>query len=80
MDDVYKFYNNNASPKVHIKEYFDEYLNMIASAECYVPVERDDNDFMALMGVQLGKEEMCMLATYCRYFLLFICIHSNIFS
>lgn len=65
MDDVYKFYNNNASPKVHIKEYFDEYLNMIASAECYVPVERDDNDFMALMGVQLGKEEMCMLATYC---------------
>ncbi|XP_076161989.1 proximal sequence element A Pbp49 isoform X2 [Ptiloglossa arizonensis] len=65
MDDVYKLYNNNASPKVHIKEYFDEYLNMIASAECFVPMKRDDRDFLALMGVHLGEEEISMLANYC---------------
>lgn len=74
MDDVYKLYNNNASPKVHIKEYFDEYLNMIASAECFVPMKRDDRDFLALMGVHLGEEEISMLANYCRYSsLLFSC-------
>ena len=65
MDDVYKLYNANASPKVHIKEYFDEYLSMISSAECFIPVKRDDKAFMSLMDVQLGEEEMSMLASYC---------------
>ncbi|XP_015428875.1 PREDICTED: snRNA-activating protein complex subunit 3 [Dufourea novaeangliae] len=65
MDDVYKRYNSNASPKVHIKEYFDEYLDMVASANYFLSVKREDRDFVALMGVELGEEEMSMLANYC---------------
>ena len=79
MDDVYKLYNANASPKVHIKEYFDEYLSMISSAECFIPVKRDDKAFMSLMDVQLGEEEMSMLASYCRYSCYF-CFHSYLLS
>lgn len=65
MEDIYKLYNSSASPKVHIKEYFDQYLNVIASTEHVMPIKKNDPDFMTLMGVQLGEEEMSMLATYC---------------
>ncbi|CAL7943083.1 unnamed protein product [Xylocopa violacea] len=65
MDDVYKLYNNNASPKVHIKEYFDNYSKLISSTNCFISMKRDSRDIMALMGVQLDEEEMSMLTSYC---------------
>ncbi|XP_043255382.1 snRNA-activating protein complex subunit 3 [Colletes gigas] len=65
MDDVYRLYNNNASPRVHIKEYFDEYKTMITSTDCFIPMKRDKKDYLSLMGVNLGEEEMSMLANYC---------------
>ncbi|CAK9802379.1 snRNA-activating protein complex subunit 3 [Anthophora quadrimaculata] len=65
MDDVYKLYNNNASPKVHIKEYFDNYQNMITSSDTFIPMKKDETNFMTLMGVQLGEDEISMLTHYC---------------
>ncbi|XP_034189939.1 proximal sequence element A Pbp49 [Osmia lignaria lignaria] len=65
MDDVYKFYNNNASSKIQIKEYFDEYLNMIRYADCFMSMKKDTADIISLMGVELEDEEMSMLMNYC---------------
>lgn len=70
MDDVYKFYNNNASSKIQIKEYFDEYLKMIRYADCFMSMKKDTADIISLMGVELEEEEMSMLMNYCRYYLV----------
>lgn len=66
MDDVYKFYNRNASAKVHIKEYFDNYRKLIS--DCFIPMKKDENNLMEMMGVQLTEEEMSTLTEYCRFF------------
>ncbi|XP_003398260.2 snRNA-activating protein complex subunit 3 [Bombus terrestris] len=63
MDDVYKFYNRNASAKVHIKEYFDNYRKLIS--DCFIPMKKDENNLMEMMGVQLTEEEMSTLTEYC---------------
>lgn len=68
MDGVYKLYNKNASQKVHIKEYYDEYRNLITSADCLVTTKPSHTDLMDVMGVQLGEDEMNMLSSYCRYY------------
>lgn len=66
MDDVYKFYNRNASAKVHIKEYFDDYRKLIS--DCFIPMKRAEDNLMEMMGVQLTEEEMSTLTEYCRFF------------
>ncbi|XP_060820158.1 snRNA-activating protein complex subunit 3 [Bombus pascuorum] len=63
MDDIYKFYNRNASAKVHIKEYFDNYRKLIS--DCFIPMKKDENNLMEMMGVQLTEEEMSTLTEYC---------------
>lgn len=65
MDHVYGFYNNNASSKVHIKSYFDEYAKAINNSGCYIPPNREDSSIFDMMGVDLGEEEMSMLINYC---------------
>lgn len=65
MDDVYKLYNNNASSKVQIKEYFNNYSKLIISANCFMPMSEGKNPVMTLMGVQLDEDEMTMLENYC---------------
>ncbi|XP_003486019.1 snRNA-activating protein complex subunit 3 [Bombus impatiens] len=62
MDDVYKFYNRNASAKVHIKEYFNDYRKLI---DCFIPMKRAEDNLMEMMGVQLTEEEMSTLTEYC---------------
>ncbi|XP_043515291.1 snRNA-activating protein complex subunit 3 [Frieseomelitta varia] len=63
MDDVYKLYNKNASAKVSIKEYFDNYRSLID--DCFIPMKKDENNLMSIMGVELGAEEISMLTEYC---------------
>ncbi|KAK9298466.1 hypothetical protein QLX08_008244 [Tetragonisca angustula] len=63
MDDVYKLYNKNASAKVPIKEYFDNYRRLID--DCFIPMKKDENNLMSIMGVELSAEEISMLTEYC---------------
>ena len=69
MDDVYKLYNKNASAKVSIKEYFDNYRKLID--DCCTPMKKDENNLMSMMGVELNAEEISMLTEYCRFFCYF---------
>lgn len=65
MDHVYGFYNNNASSKVQIKSYFDEYAKMINNSGCYIVPNRKNGSVFDMMGVELGEEETSMLINYC---------------
>ena len=69
MDDVYKLYNKNASAKVPIKEYFDNYRRLID--DCFIPMKKDENNLMSIMGVELSAEEISMLTEYCRFLCYF---------
>ncbi|XP_043786819.1 snRNA-activating protein complex subunit 3 [Apis laboriosa] len=63
MDDVYRLYNKTASPKVDIKEYFDNYKKLVA--DYFISMKKDKDNFMSMMGVELAEEELSMLTNYC---------------
>lgn len=65
MDDVYKFYDNNASAKVQIKQYFENYQKVIG--DYIVPTAKDKDNLMPMMEVQLDEEELSMLIHYYRF-------------
>lgn len=69
MDDVYRLYNKTASPKVDIKEYFDNYKKLVA--DYFISMKKDKDNFMSMMGVELAEEELSMLTNYCRFFIIF---------
>ncbi|XP_017892080.1 snRNA-activating protein complex subunit 3 [Ceratina calcarata] len=65
MDDVYKLYDLNASPKVDISGYFNDYLKLLVPSDRFLQMRKDDSNITSLMGVQLEKDEMSMLTDYC---------------
>lgn len=69
MDDVYRLYNKTASPKIDIKEYFDNYKKLVA--DYFISMKKDKDNFMSMMGVELAEEELSMLTNYCRFFIIF---------
>lgn len=69
MDDVYRLYNKTASPKVDIKEYFDNYKKLVA--DYFISMKKDKDNFMSMMGVELAEEELSMLTNYCRFLIIF---------
>nr|XP_050851641.1 snRNA-activating protein complex subunit 3 isoform X2 [Vespula vulgaris] len=65
MDSVYGHYNQNASEKINIKEYFSRYSNIIKP--CYLGwlASTTDQSILKIMKNDLGNEEMDLLSEYC---------------
>ncbi|XP_015190544.1 PREDICTED: uncharacterized protein LOC107074041 [Polistes dominula] len=67
MDSIYGFYNQKASEKINIKEYFTEY------SEITKPVcpnllnskDKENSSILKLMQVDISDEEMDLLEEYC---------------
>lgn len=72
MDSVYGHYNQNASEKINIKEYFSRYSNIIKP--CYLGwlASTTDQSILKIMKNDLGNEEMDLLSEYCRYSFFFL--------
>lgn len=77
MDSVYGHYNQNASEKINIKEYFEKYSSIMKPFYLDCLASTKDQSILKIMKNDLGNEEMDLLSEYCRYFLwthMYLCI------
>ncbi|XP_043670275.1 snRNA-activating protein complex subunit 3 [Vespula pensylvanica] len=65
MDSVYGHYNQNASEKINIKEYFSRYSNIIKPCYLSCLASTTDQSILKIMKNDLGNEEMDLLSEYC---------------
>lgn len=68
MDSVYGHYNQSASEKINIKEYFEKYSNIMKPFYLDCLASTKDQSILKVMKNDLGNEEMDLLSEYCRYF------------
>jgi len=70
MDQVYKFYDRQASPKICIKDYFQQYSKLIKSSKCVCHEigKQSEEKIFKLMGTDLSQARILLMKHYCRYF------------
>ncbi|XP_018376505.1 PREDICTED: snRNA-activating protein complex subunit 3 [Trachymyrmex cornetzi] len=65
MDQVYKLYDRQASPKIYIKDYFHEYSELIKSSLCYEIDKQSEEKIFQLMGTDLSQARILLMKHYC---------------
>ncbi|XP_046822379.1 snRNA-activating protein complex subunit 3 isoform X1 [Vespa crabro] len=65
MDLVYGHYNQNASEKINIKEYFEKYSSIMKPFYLSCLATTKDQSILKIMKNDLGNEEMDLLSEYC---------------
>jgi len=70
MDQVYKLYDRQASPKICIKDYFQQYSKLIKSSMCVCHEigKQSEEKIFKLMGTDLSQARILLMKHYCRYF------------
>lgn len=69
MDQIYKIYSRQASPKICIKNYFQQYSELLKSSLCHNLNEQSEEKIFQLMDVNLPKARTLLIKQYCRYFI-----------
>lgn len=79
MDQMYKLYDRQASPKICLKNYFQQYSELLKSYLCYDINEQSEEKIFQLMDVSLSQARTHLIKHYCRYFTLRYIVNINIF-
>lgn len=69
MDQIYKIYNRQASPQISVKDYFQQYSELLKSFSCYDTNEQNEEKIFQLMDVDLAQARTVLIKHYCRYFI-----------
>lgn len=70
MDRMYKHYDRQASPKICLKNYFQQYNELLKSYLCHHINEQSEEKIFQLMDVNLSQARTHLIKHYCRYFIL----------
>ncbi|XP_011861840.1 PREDICTED: snRNA-activating protein complex subunit 3 [Vollenhovia emeryi] len=65
MDQVYKLYDRQASPKINIKDYFQQYSELIKSSMYHEVDKQGDEKVSQLMGGDLTRGRVNLIKHYC---------------
>lgn len=67
MDSIYEIYNRQASSKINVKDYFEEFSKVIQFPSCYVPVKKQSEEsILDIMQAALDPDKFKLIANYCR--------------
>lgn len=80
MDQVYKLYDRQASPKICIKDYFQQYSELIKSLMSHEVGKQGEEKIVQLMGTDLSQTRILLIKHYCRYLILRCVINNTVFS
>lgn len=80
MDQIYKIYSRQASPKICVKNYFQQYSELLKSFLCHNLNEQSDEKIFQLMDVDLPQARTLLIKHYCRYFITRYTKNITIFS
>lgn len=69
MDQIYKIYSHQASPKICLKNYFQQYSELLKSFLYHNLNEQNDEKIFQLMDVDLPQARTLLIKHYCRYFI-----------
>lgn len=70
MDQVYKLYDRQASSKICIKDYFQQYSELLKSTMCH-KVDKQGEEIYQLMGSNLSQARILLIEHYCRYIIIY---------
>jgi len=79
MDQVYKLYDRQASSKICIKDYFQQYSELIKSSMCHEVGKSGEEKIFELMGTDLSQARILLIKHYCRYLILQYVINNTVF-
>lgn len=65
MDQIYKIYSHQASPKICLKNYFQQYSELLNSFLCHNLNEQSDEKIFQLMDVDLPQARTLLIKHYC---------------
>lgn len=68
MDQIYKLYDRQASPKICLKNYFQQYSELIKSSLCHninEQNEQNEQKICQLMDVELSQARALLIKHYC---------------
>ncbi|XP_029667833.1 snRNA-activating protein complex subunit 3 [Formica exsecta] len=65
MDQMYKLYDRQASPKICLKNYFQQYSELLKSYLCYDINEQSEEKIFQLMDVSLSQARTHLIKHYC---------------
>lgn len=65
MDKVYEAYNLQASPKICLKDYFEEYGQLAEPYACYDADKSAEEKILQLMDIELSQSRLQLIAHYC---------------
>lgn len=80
MDQIYKIYSRQASPKICVKNYFQQYSELLKSFSCYNTNEQNEEKIFQLMDVDLPQARSVLIKHYCRYFITIYSKYYHIFK
>lgn len=76
MDKVYGAYNLQASSKICLKDYFEEYSQLVKPYVCDDKDKSTKEKILQLMDIELSQSTLRLIANYCRYFTADYSVHS----
>ncbi|XP_071576531.1 snRNA-activating protein complex subunit 3 [Temnothorax nylanderi] len=65
MDQIYKLYDRQASPKICIKDYFQQYSELLNSLMCHEVSKRSEEKIFQLMDTDLSQARILLMKQYC---------------
>lgn len=70
MDQIYRLYDRQTLPKIYLKDYFQQYSELLKSSMCHKIDEQSEEKIFQLMDTGLSQTRTLLMTQYCRYFLL----------
>lgn len=70
MDQVYRLYDRQTLSKIYLKDYFEQYSELLKSKKCHKIDEQSEEKIFQLMGTDLSQTKTLLMTHYCRYLLL----------
>ncbi|XP_071632384.1 snRNA-activating protein complex subunit 3 isoform X2 [Temnothorax longispinosus] len=65
MDQIYKLYDRQASPKICIKDYFQQYSELLKSLMCHEVSKQSEEKIFQLMDTDLSQARILLMKQYC---------------
>ncbi|XP_067208386.1 uncharacterized protein Pbp49 isoform X2 [Linepithema humile] len=65
MDQVYRLYDRQTLPKIYLKDYFQQYSELLKSYMCHKIDEQSEEKVFQLMGTDLSQTRTLLMTHYC---------------